>query len=94
MEARFIVVISMKTLRGYMITGQFFVGNDPKYANDLFAQLEGVDRKIQSPVLKMELQVEKAGDRQVLQQLSCTLQQLTANTRCIVRETFKLFNLE
>lgn len=93
MEARFIVVISMKTLRGYMITGQFFVGNDPKYANDLFAQLEGVEG-IQSPVLKMELQAEKAGDRQVLQQLSCTLQQLTVNTRYIVRETFKLFNLE
>jgi len=74
-------------------TGQFFIGDQLPEATALFDQLQGDTDPALTPVLKMELCVKKGEDNLVLQQLSCTLRQLTDNTKLIVKEIFKVLNM-
>jgi hypothetical protein len=83
----------MKTCEGYECFGKFFIGDDRKIATTLFKQLKGSDDADERTVLTMEL-METFNDLPLnLHIITCTLEQLAANTSIITKELFRSHNI-
>ena len=85
----------MRVPAGYVETAQFFIANAKSDAMDMFKLLHGQQPSGAASLLRLDL-VSEDGDGIdiVLHSLDCTLKELTENTKIIMRETFRLLNLE
>jgi hypothetical protein len=93
METQFYILLSLKTLQGFVNYGQFFFGNDREAANALFAQLQG-NEDVKDCLLHIDL-METVNELPVkIKTICCTLNELGANCRLIARETFRVKNME
>lgn len=94
MEAmKFQFVISIRTPRGYVETGRFFIGDRIREAITILEQLEGKNNGEHDPILKLDL-IKYSGDSDtILETLDCTLEQLSENIKIITKEIFKLVNI-
>jgi hypothetical protein len=90
----FYIVLNLRTCDGYESFGKFFVGNNKKFATDIFAQLKGGENVDEQSALQLDL-IETINDLPVnIQMISCSLEELAENCKIITKETFKLFNLK
>lgn len=91
-ENNFYVLLSIRTCDGFENFGRFNLGNDRRAATRIFRQFKGSIAN-EKAVLTIEL-METNNDLPVnLNILACTLEELSHNTKVIVKETFKLHNL-
>lgn len=91
---KFQFVISIKTPKGYVETGRFFIGNGIKQAIAILEHLEGKSNGSHAPILKLDL-IKYGGDKDtILETLDCTLEQVSENVKIITRELFKLTNID
>jgi hypothetical protein len=94
METQFHILLSLKTNKGFVDYGQYFVGNDRETAYDLFDQLEGGQIISDNALLHIDL-METVNELPVkIKTLCCTLDELGINCKLIAREIFRLKNLE
>jgi hypothetical protein len=93
-ETIFYVVLNLKTTNGFESFGKFFVGNNRKFAADLFRKLKGSKDVDENSVLHLDLMETKNGLPLNIHMISCSLDELAENCKIITKETFKLFNLE
>jgi hypothetical protein len=85
----------MRVQNGYRETAQFFIANAKGDAMDMFKLLHGRPEFGATPLLRLDFVVEgNDGVDIILHSLDCTLKELTENTRIIMKETFRLLNLE
>jgi hypothetical protein len=90
----FYILISIRTRDGFESFGKYNVGNNRKTATAIFRQLKGSPDVDLKTMLTMELEETVNGLPINLQMLGCTLEELTNNTKIIVKEIFKLLNLK
>ena len=94
MEAQFNIVVNMKTPKGLLEMGNFFVGNAPDFALNTFRILSGsnqTDTMLRMDLVKKEV-TETLGE--IIETKGCTLDQFTRNCKIIARDVFKFFTLE
>lgn len=91
--AKFQFVISIRTPKGYIETGRFFIGDGIREAISILEQLEG-NTKTENPILKIDLIKYVTNIDTVLETLDCTLEQLSENVKVITKELFKLANIK
>ncbi len=94
METQFYILLSLKTLQGYVDYGQYFFGNDRGAAYALFRQLRGDPGMVASCPLHIDLMETVDGLPVKIKTICCTLEELGANCKLIAREIFRLKNLE
>ena len=94
METQFYILLSLKTVQGFVDYGQYFFGNDREAAYNLFSQLKGDKNIRDSCLLHIDL-METLGEHPVkIKSIGCTLDELGTNCKLIAREIFRLKNLE
>jgi hypothetical protein len=92
-EHDFYIALNIKTADGFESYGKFFLGNNRGAAENIFAKLNGSKKVNSKSILTLEL-VETNRNLPVnIQVISCTLDELTKNTKIITKEMFKLLNL-
>ncbi|HEY4326058.1 MAG TPA: hypothetical protein VGN20_18860 [Mucilaginibacter sp.] len=94
METTFYILLSLKTLRGFEIYGQYFLGDHKESATALFAQFKGsVD--IDDPLL-LHIDLMETTDEfpEKINTICCTLDELSHNVKLITREIFRLKTLK
>ena len=93
-ETVFYIILNLKTPGGFESFGQFFVGNNAEFANNIFQKLKGNKTVDDSAVITLELRETRQGLPFNLQIISCSLQEIAENCKIITREAFTLFNLK
>ena len=93
-ENTFYVLLSIRTCDGFENFGKFNLGNKREVASQVFRQLKGNPEVNEKTVLTIEL-METINELPLnLNILACTLEELSQNTKIIVKETFKFHNLK
>jgi hypothetical protein len=94
METTFYILLSLKTLHGYDIYGQYFLGDHKEAASNLFAKFKG-SLDIDDPLLLHIDLMETANEFPVkIKSICCTLDELSYNVKLISREIFRIKNLK
>ena len=93
MLTQFYIELRLKTGAGWESFAKFFIGNDRQKAYALFKKLHGMEAN-EKNVLQLDFIESVEGLPVNLKMLSCTLDQLAENCKCITKELFKLKNLE
>ena len=94
METKFYILLSLKTIKGFVDYGQYFFGNDREAAYNLFAQMKGSETLTDHTLLHIDL-METVNQLPVkVKTMCCTLDELGINCKLIAREIFRLKNLE
>lgn len=93
MDTQFYIVLNLQTSKGPESFARFFIGNNRQRAYDIFLQMKGteVDEK---NLLYLDFMETVESLPVNLNMITCTLDQLAENCRIIIKEVFKLFNLE
>jgi hypothetical protein len=94
METQFDLVLSLKTPKGFIDYGWYPLGSSPEFAYGLFSQMKGSDTFAEGAVLHIDLVKTKNELPDKVKSLSCSLDELCENVKCISREMFRLKNLE
>jgi hypothetical protein len=94
METFFEISLNMKTCKGIKCYGCFDIGNDPKFALELFDTLEGNKAVSSESVMTIGLVKRENRIPYPLALRHCTLDQLGENVKLITKELFKQVNLE
>jgi len=92
-ERDFHIALSIKTADGFESYGKFFLGNNRRAAENIFAKLSGSKKVNSKSILTLEFVETNRNLPLNIQVISCTLEELTKNIRIITREMFKLLNL-
>jgi hypothetical protein len=93
-QTTFYIVLNLRTCNGYESFGKFFIGNDKKFAAQIFARLKGKKNVSENSVLQLDLMETTNGLPVNIQMITCSLDELAENCKLITKETFKLFNLK
>lgn len=94
MKTQFYILLSLKTINGFIDYGQYFFGNDRVAAHQLFSQLKGSESIKDNALLHIDL-METVDELPVrAKTICCTLDELGFNCKLIAREIFRLKNLE
>lgn len=93
METQFYIEFRLKTGSNWESFAKFYIGNDRKQADAIFKKLQGMEANEKS-VLQIDFTETIRGLPVNLNMLTCTLDQLAENCKCITKELFKLKNLE
>jgi len=93
-QTTFNIVLNIKTCNGFECFGKFFVGNNKKFAEDIFDQLKGKKNIDEKSILQLDLVETRNGLPANMKMISCSLEELAENCKIITKETFKLLNLE
>ena len=93
-ETKFHIELNIKTTDDFTCYGKFTLGNNRKFASNLFQQMKGNKKADEKAILQLEF-VETRNDLPVnIQVMSCSLEQLAENCKTITKEIFKYANLE
>jgi len=94
METQFYILLSLKTNKGFVDYGQYFLGSERNTANELFGRLKGDENIKSGALLHIDL-METVNELPVrIKTICCTLDELGDNCKLIAREMFRLKNLE
>jgi hypothetical protein len=94
MEAKYYILLSMKTQTGPESFAQFFIGNKRAEAYSLFQKLKGSSEANDKNLLYIDFMETKDGLPGNLKLITCTLEELAENCKLITKEIFRLNNLE
>jgi hypothetical protein len=93
MKTQFYIEFRIKTGPAWESFAKFYIGNDRKQANNIFKKLQGMEAD-EKNVLQIDFTEKVEGLPININMLTCTLDQLAENCKCITKELFKLKNLE
>ena len=90
----FCIELTIRTADGFENYGKFFIGNDKRFAYNIFQKLKGNTEVNDKSFLQLQFIEAQDGLPVNIQLISCSLEELAENCRIITKETFKLLNLE
>ena len=90
MKSEFDILISFRTPDGFRVCGQYFLGKDPKFAEEVFAGLTGSEDAIDQAILHLDLMETTDGLPVKVRSVGCKLSELCANCQHITRELFRV----
>lgn len=91
---KYLIVVNMYVGTGYVETGRFFIGDDKDEAEELFSQLVGQKIIVDKVLLRLDLVAHGEDLDTILGALRCTLEEMSENIKIILKETFRMLNLE
>lgn len=94
METQFYLLLSIKTPKGFVNYGQYFLGDHRETAEKLFNELQGTGSPPDSTVLHVDLMETILELPVKIKTIGCTLDELCYNSKLIAREMFRLKNLK
>ena len=93
-ETNFHIELNIKTPDDFMCYGKFTLGNNGKFASNLFQKMKGNKKADEKAILQLEFVETRNGLPVNIQVISCSLEQLAENCKTITKEIFKFANLE
>jgi hypothetical protein len=94
METQFYILLSLKTVKGFVNYGQYFIGNDRQAAENLFGEMNGIRIITDSTALHIDL-METVNELPLkVETIGCTLDELSENLKMLTRELFRRHNLD
>ncbi|HJP63711.1 MAG TPA: hypothetical protein VJ844_09730 [Mucilaginibacter sp.] len=84
----------MKTPEGYEPFGQYFLGNEKTYAEDIFSQMKGCSVISEHAKLHMDLIESVDGIPLTARTICCTLDEFACNCKHLAKEIFRLHTLK
>jgi hypothetical protein len=94
MKSEFEILISFRTPDGFKACGQYFLGKDKAFAEEVFAGLAGREDIGDKCVLHLDLMETTDGLPVKVRSVSCKLSELCANCEYITRELFRVHAVE
>ena len=94
MKSRFYLLLSLRTSYGFEVCGEFPLGADRKVAKQLFSRLNGNAGAIESACLHIDLMETVDELPEKIETKCCNLEEWCCNSKLLVKELFKLKNLE
>lgn len=89
------VLVHIKTLKGMVEIGKYFLGKEPSFAIHTFAQLQGKKDKEEVPCIRLDLVHEPLNTLPVcLKSIGCNLGEYTHNCAFLTRVIFRQFIFE
>lgn len=95
MNPTYEITIKIRTPVGLTDVGSFSLGTNMEFALSTFDGLKGESNDIHDAAIRLCL-VEKSGKTSLreLKNIGCILNEFAANSKIIVRDVFKFYNLE
>lgn len=87
-------MLCLKTPTGFTNYGQYYLGDDRQFADEVFDQLQGSREVTAHTLLHIDMMETVDELPQKIKTIGCTLDELAHNTKLIVREIFRIKNLE
>ena len=92
--SNFYIKCTLKTIQGYECFGQFYIGNDSKFAESVFRKLKGNEEVNEHNILQLDF-IESQQNLPVnIKMIRCSLDEMSENSRMITKEMFKYYNLQ
>lgn len=93
MKNEFHILISFRTPEGFKVCGQYFLGQNSQFAQQVFAGLKG-EVSEDKAMLHLDLIESTDGIPAQVKTVSCRLSELCANCEHITRELFRLYAIK
>jgi hypothetical protein len=94
MKSRFYLLLSLRTAHGFEVCGEFSLGSDRGIAKQLFSLLHGNADAIESACLHIDLMETVDELPEKIETKCCNLEEWCFNSKLLVKELFRLKNLE
>ncbi|MBS1528560.1 MAG: hypothetical protein JST19_23135 [Bacteroidetes bacterium] len=94
MKRSYHIMLSLKASDGYQCFGQYLLGSDKTFADEIFSQLKGSGMITEYAKLHMDLVEEADGLPATVKTICCTLDEFTANCKHLAKEIFRLHTLK
>ncbi len=93
METQFYILLSLKTVKGFVNYAQYFIGDDRAAAEELFGRLQGTPAPGDNLALHIDL-MEVVNELPVkVRTIGCTMDELIENHKLLTCAMFRLHNL-
>jgi len=89
MKSQFEILISFRTPNGFKACGQYFLGDDPVFAETVFAGLTGCEDVDGKAILHLDLLEMSDGVPEMIRTISCRLNELCGNLKHITCALFR-----
>ena len=93
-HTQFHIILQVMTPGGFEPFGEFLLGTDQQFAENIFQQLKGRADCGYTDLLQIDLVEKGEGLPRQLQMISCCLEDIAENCRIITREIFRYRSLE
>ncbi|NCD68268.1 hypothetical protein [Mucilaginibacter agri] len=93
MGHRFSLLLNLKTPAGFVVFGEFSIGDDPEAAHHLFDSLQG-DESLSDQILYIDLMETTEPLPEKVRMKGCRLDELATNCKLITRAVFCQKNLK
>jgi len=90
MKTGFELLISFRTPSGFKVCDQYFLGNNPQFAECVFDTLNGYDDIDDKAILHLDLVETSAGITSKIKSLGCKLSELYVNSISLRTHCFAL----
>jgi hypothetical protein len=94
MSPEYKMIINLRVAEGYIEAGRFNIGNDLAAASKLAGQLQGDREPAANVMLRLDFIAHQEELISVLRTIGCTLEEMSENIKLILKEIFRLQNLE
>ena len=93
-KSKYYLMLSLKYPGGYKYFGDYYLGKDSRYANEVFNGLKGRDTVCDDSVLHIDMIVTSGDLPETAKTIACTLDEFACNCKYIAKEIFRINNLE
>ena len=93
-KSKYYLMLSLKYPGGYKYFGEYYLGKDSRYANEVFNGLKGRDTVCDDSVLHIDMIVTSGDLPETAKTIACTLDEFAFNCKYIAKEIFRINNLE
>jgi hypothetical protein len=94
MKSKYYLMLSLKYPGGYKYFGEYYLGKDSQYANEIFDDLKGRGAVYEDAPLHIDMIVMTGDSTETAKTVGCTLDEFAANCKYIAKEIFRINNLE
>lgn len=94
METQFYILLSLRTLKGFVNYAQYFIGDNREAAEGLFGRLQGTRMPADRILLHVDLMETAMGLPVKVKTIGCTLDELVDNHKTLTRAIFRNYNLD
>ncbi|HEY9001915.1 MAG TPA: hypothetical protein VIM89_11225 [Mucilaginibacter sp.] len=93
-KSKYYLMLSLKYPGGYKCFGEYYLGNDSKRADEIFAGLKGRNSAYEDQALNIDMIVIANDVPETAKTVACSLDEFAINCKYIAKEIFRMNNLE
>lgn len=94
MHSGFYIKVHIRKGDTFECLAQFFLGEERKFARNVFKKLIGSEKVDEANILLLDLVETSNGLPVNMDMIACTLEELAENSKVITKEVFKFYNMK